>query len=764
MSSIFNILVQYRGSYLVDVPRQLFAWLDVAIYSMISNVYGLIEDLARIEIFDTGVIGNFYNKIYLLLSIFMLFKISFSIVSYILDPAKASDKSGGFGKMFVNIIVTFVMILSAPVAFKYLTKLQNAILDDNVIPNFVFQTDESNSYSPYNGVVLGDAENCEKWSNDKYNVMRAYTGPKPLKVNNNGDLISVIIYRSFFNISTTEHDVGKGMHIKSSGVDVKSGKTVFDYFCNDVGEIVTPGKMAAYINAYADEVDEPGSNGYYFIEYRFGIATVVGVVALLMLISIAMDVAVRTIKLAFYQLIAPIPIISYIDPKSGKGGMFSKWLKALGKTWVSLFVRLFSLYFMVFIVSKINENMYDDLVRSDYTVQSSKFFVMTFLVIGALIFAKQLPRLIEELFPGMKMGKMEVNPFKKVKDEALGGKVALGTAGFAAGAAIGAVSKIGNIAKNKIDDMKKPEYKEKKQLKKDIRSNGANLKKAQTALGEHLSKKPDVNGEKAKYERANREIEKKYKKNNIPRKKWDPDDNKTWLENKAKINQAKKDYDSWKKEKNRLQNNAGNLEAQKAELQKRASELNVSSQGKLIDALNGVKNVVINAGRVLSQAASGAKIGYGQTSNLKFDLKRIGQESARIRNYKDEYGLGDRAKDWATDFFGIRGLSGTSSEVGNKVTQLSNDLARIEQSIGIMTKSLSDAMSKAGSNAGNIISFESGRPVINESYAGKDTDPLYADLKYFAEQINAEFDNKERVQKEIKKQQKIKDMPGNLKK
>ena len=81
--NLFNILLTYRKTWLGDIPRSLFSSIDSAVYQMISSVYGLIEDLAHVQIFKEGVIQNFYNKTYALLAIFMVFKLTFSIVSYV---------------------------------------------------------------------------------------------------------------------------------------------------------------------------------------------------------------------------------------------------------------------------------------------------------------------------------------------------------------------------------------------------------------------------------------------------------------------------------------------------------------------------------------------------------------------------------------------------------------------------------------------------------------------------------------------------------
>lgn len=457
--NLFNTLIQYRGWKLYDLPRSIFTAIDDGVYSMIGNVYELIVDIANVSVFSTDTLQAFYGKIYALLSIFMLFKLSFSIVSYILDPSKTFDKNAGFGKLITNILVMFIMMLSAPVTFKYLTKLQNAILDDNVIENFVFNIDGSSDTRSFK--ITTDST-CAAWEkiDSKFNEKAGNWYPASV-----GDGISLRMYRVFFNLA----EDAKG------STDWKSKKDldVSYNFCKDLrGATVKDMTLAAN-----DYVEKEGNGMWYVVDYRMFLATVFGAFVLLMFISIAFDIAVRAVKLGFLQLIAPVPIISYIDPKSGKDGIFQRWIKEVGKTWASLFIRLFSVYFAVFIVSKV-----EIIFPKDYKLKSSMFFVELFVIIGALMFAKQLPQLLEQLFPGMKMGKMQLNPFKKVADEALGGKLVTGAAVGAAAMGARGLSQAGsnlyafgrnrhNLKKGIAEAEAKGDYDKAEKLKRQLKRN-----------------------------------------------------------------------------------------------------------------------------------------------------------------------------------------------------------------------------------------------------------------------------------------------------
>ncbi len=730
--NLFNILLTYRKTWLGDIPRSLFSSIDSAVYQMISSVYGLIEDLAHVQIFKEGVIQNFYNKTYALLAIFMVFKLTFSIVSYVLDPAKVTDKSAGFGKIITNVMIMFVMILSAPVVFKNLYKLQEMILDEGVIYNFLFQQgDQEINADGEKKLIIGDPEACKNWRENP-----DYYGSRSELINsevgswyvaNNGDYISLMLYRNFFNLGTLNDGQNLGYR---TGDDADNS---YQYLCN--GKDITVhgySDITDLIDMINDTVNRSGKNDYYVIDYKYVVGTAVGVFVLLELISIAFDVAVRAIKLGFLQLIAPIPIMSYIDPKSGKNGLFSNWIKEVGKTWISLFTRLFAVFFAVFIISSIDYAMVESINTDNYTMQSKSFFIIMFVIIGALMFAKQLPQLLEQLIPGMKMGKMQLNPFKKIADEALGGKLLLGAAGATAGLGIGAVSRMGNLAKkNIIDKLKDPDNLEKRNQKR--------LDKATKRQKEYAKKAYKIlqknSGKLLSYEEREK-MNKKY--NNV-------------------MDKTRNVYDKALKKNQK----AVELREKMGELKKNINDF--FENDKVGRGLSTAKNVVVQTGTIISQGLTGARIGFENAGNLKFSVKKIGHESARIRNYKDEYNMMDRFKDSMTDFFGVRGSSGTSSEIANKITDLTMDLNRINQSLNSIGTSIANL--QANTNVAGMTEVVDGKLTINQNYSGTPENmKIYDRLKELYSQQEQLITAKQNTEKEIKKQEKIKGMPGDLKK
>ncbi len=410
-------------SWGADLFRGLFAAIDRTVFSLISTVYEIILQLSKVEIFGETEINAFATKIYSLLGIFMLFKVSFSFITYLVSPDQVTDKSKGAHKIILNILLVLAMIIITPTAFNKLYEVQDAILTENLIPKFLLGTE-------------GDIATNRSYKMSSYCSSVSYA-------ETDGDYISLLLFRPFYQpeISEGDPDLNELQNYCLIG--------------NLGGYWGTPSR---YLKANIYNRAPAFWNGTYIIDYKFFISTLVGIVVLLILVSFCFDIAVRSIKLGFLQIIAPVPIISYVDPKSGKDGMFKKWLKEVGKTWADLFVRLFALFFAVYVIKLVVTK------ESLYTIVGEevkyKFWIDLLLIIGVLIFAKQLPKLLENIL-GIKInGGLTLNPMKKIRDQALGGKAVTGAmkggVALAAGAGMGIAANTAALLSNaKKDGWKK---------------------------------------------------------------------------------------------------------------------------------------------------------------------------------------------------------------------------------------------------------------------------------------------------------------------
>ena len=80
-------------------------------------------------------------------------------------------------------------------------------------------------------------------------------------------------------------------------------------------------------------------------------AIIDSVIPLILLLYITVKIGIRMIKMFVLEMIAPVPVMSYIDPKSAKDGAFASWLKQLISTFFDLFIRLGVVYIFVILIN-----------------------------------------------------------------------------------------------------------------------------------------------------------------------------------------------------------------------------------------------------------------------------------------------------------------------------------------------------------------------------------------------------------------------------
>lgn len=420
-----------------ELIRKFFFSLDRIIYNFIPSVYDLLISIARTSVLTQADIIKMAERIYSLLAIFMVFKVTLSLITYVVNPDDFSDKSKGLSKLGTNIIISLSLLVLTPYIFRYAYQLQSIILKDNSLATLIF----------------GKNENGDNFLNSAGEEM-AYIAITPFFLPDT----SIPQQINCIRLITVEEDGSSHFNSDCSGLDENYNKLSSG----------TDRTMVA-LTEDNDEFDETALKNYvlgvekrnfkmmfrkeilvaqdgdknFVIEYKYILSTIVGVVIILLLINFCMDVALRSIKLAFLQLIAPIPILSYVDPKSGKDGLFKKWYQMCFKTFASLFVRLLALYFALYIIWMVADGKMVDIIDGSY---QTNLLIKIFIIIGALMFAKQLPKILEGL--GIKLdgdGKFFLNPFKKFEEQALGGKRVTGALGGMAAGAVGGHGVFGRL-------------------------------------------------------------------------------------------------------------------------------------------------------------------------------------------------------------------------------------------------------------------------------------------------------------------------------
>lgn len=376
-------------------------FLDKIIYSLISTVYQVFIAVSKVSLYGNvdDKINKLTERIYVILGIAMLFVMAYNIILLIINPDKSSGDKSVQG-LFKNFVISIVVLTLLPTIFNYMNILQNDIIDSHVIEK----------------VILGDSD-----SNGG-------------SLKNMGSNIATMIYSTFYHpIDENENAVSYEDCKSNSGASASCADYISAY---DNGK---NGKVSAFIDDAKLEDSLNSKNPT--MELLALISTACGVVALLMFVSYAFDIGIRVAKLAFLQIIAPVPVILRITKPSG--GVFSKWTSKLIETYLTLFLRLITIYFSMYMISLLAEGFGSTnggiFANAGSMGAIVGLFARLVLIVGVLLFAKEAPKLLEELMGSTMKGGgfMPKDIGKKLTGAPLIGG-AFGAAGALAGMGIGA--------------------------------------------------------------------------------------------------------------------------------------------------------------------------------------------------------------------------------------------------------------------------------------------------------------------------------------
>lgn len=432
-----------------DAVDFLVGFILRPLFALVSYSYNMIMAIANLDLFggtlssasEYGWFGTLSTRIYILLGVFMLFRVGFSMLQYIVNPDKMTDKNTGVGNLVKKAVIALLILVLFQPALKLAMNFQKVVLEENVLGTIILGAAES-----------GDIENKQR----NFGDMIPSTILKSLTTVDDAYKISGEAKSCWYNSGSAEkaYTIAElEMMRKSSDKQVKAdAEKCIDEF-NTLLDQELMGKVVDFLRAgdgttTFDSLIQP-TNFYAFfdiniipyIDYNIIILLVLAIAFIFCFLSLALQLGVRVIKLAFLALIAPIPIIGYISPGSDK--MLGNWAKELGKTYLMIFIRLAALYFVILVIIMVTdvtagglknysgENLFHDNFVSD-ALMSGQLQCVIFL--AAFLFADQAPKMIENIF-GFKLdGGMFKNPIRQLKES----KSLMGSVGGAIGAGFGA--------------------------------------------------------------------------------------------------------------------------------------------------------------------------------------------------------------------------------------------------------------------------------------------------------------------------------------
>ena len=116
------------GEAIYEGLRALLMSLCEAIYSLIMLAFKLFMVIGEANILDNDIVVGIYQRVGLILGIFMLFKLTFSFIQMLVSPDQLTDKEKGAGKIIMKVVVVIVLLAMTPSLFNEAYKLQHAVV------------------------------------------------------------------------------------------------------------------------------------------------------------------------------------------------------------------------------------------------------------------------------------------------------------------------------------------------------------------------------------------------------------------------------------------------------------------------------------------------------------------------------------------------------------------------------------------------------------------------------------------------------------
>lgn len=382
-------MINVKPWFLSDALRAICSMFDSFGYFLLDAVYDIFFTVANSNVFQGTVINTFYGRVQLILGVFMIFKLSITLLQMIVNPDMYKDKQKGAGSLVKRVAVILILltlivpielddetiagkplneqIASNGILFGFLYQIQNTVIEDNVLGKLVLgsNVDSTSGQTDSNGTELSGMADV-------------------------GAQLAATVAKAFIKptlISTADDDT---ITSDNYAQNVACSSEAAPYF----NSRLTAGTLIDHLNDTCNSDD----GEVYVFDYTVLGGLLCSLIMVLIILGFTIDVAVRAVKLAILRLIAPIPIISYLDPGQEKDGAFGNWVKTLTSTYISLFVRLIVIYFGAYLIIILTDGNDDFSFLQSSTSVFTSAFATIFVIIGILMFMKEAPKFFQDMF------------------------------------------------------------------------------------------------------------------------------------------------------------------------------------------------------------------------------------------------------------------------------------------------------------------------------------------------------------------------------
>lgn len=393
-----GLYILAKASWITRPFTTLSLLLDGIVYTVVAYVYKIFILMAQIKFSEIyKILEPLIDRVKALIMVLVMFKLGKSLIEYMIDPAKATDKNVGGAALVKNLFFTAALLILYPFIFGVMSDISLLII----------------------GSQDGNYE---------------YIG-KLVDAGGGGDtgLLARFIWGS--DVDMNEMDVGGWLAHQTFTIflhDISSDGSGFSTETVDA-EIEEDGKYV-FTKAHnlVDEID-------ITVEYTLPfVSTIMGLYLIYSIAVVSIEIGVRMFKMIILQILAPLAIITIIDK-----GISSPTFKTFCKTYISVFLEAITRIAIVFIVTTfVGAFMDPDRLTSFFgspdliteNVITRGLICVVVLVAGYRIVGI-LPKFIDQALGTSMAGSASGSGFGKFAAGLVGG-----TIGAASGLAIGAAT------------------------------------------------------------------------------------------------------------------------------------------------------------------------------------------------------------------------------------------------------------------------------------------------------------------------------------
>ena len=407
------LLVDEILNSIVNTLIMIGIHINSMIYDLVSFLFEIFISIASARLFDNEMYDKIANSIYLVVGVVALFIISYAFLRAIIDPDGAAKGNTSPRKLVTNVMISVALLAFVPTIFDAAFRIQDVVVSTGVIQN----------------IILGRRISDE--SEDSSNIKEA------------GRQMANDVFVSFFTPVNT--DPNNPVTTEAGLLNHWSHVTVTNcwllictdgaYSMRDAYVQVNKGQQSFAVYSEFAEHMHGGTEEQHLLDWNFLLQLISGCLLVWVMANFCIDIAVRSVKLAYFQIIAPLPIFSLLLP--GQNKVFNNWMKNSISTYADIFVRLALIFFGIVLIT--NLPSLGDWSSSHLDISTGHpGWAKAFIIIGILIFLKQAPKLISDIF-GLSTGSFKLGIKDKLGEMALVGDKAKELTSRAQGAVSGAL-------------------------------------------------------------------------------------------------------------------------------------------------------------------------------------------------------------------------------------------------------------------------------------------------------------------------------------